>query len=212
MDMNKQIEVEFIGYLSKEKFEELKEKFEKEGIYKKKEKRLSFMYFRNRIPKDFSKLKDEKVDLRIRITNRKPELVIKQGLFTGSHTRKEISLNFPFNEIKKYIDFLAILGWKRGVIYVAKIVVYKYKGVEFSLVNIKDYGYNFEAEILTEKTKEQKAKKRIIKLLGGLQLKPFDEGGLIKQCNEINNRKEMQFDFFKYSFNYIKKRFSEFLV
>ena len=140
--MEKQIEVEYIGNISKEEFENLKKKFESEGIFKKRKERISFMYFRDKIPNDVSEIKDETIDLRLRVTNKKPEIILKKGLFTGSHSRKEISINFNIDQINNYIAFLSALDWNIGVIYAAETFVYEYKGIEFSLVKIKDYGYH----------------------------------------------------------------------
>ncbi len=209
MSLN-QIEVEFIGEIDKNKFLELKNLFEREGKFRKTKERLSFMYFRNKIPKDLSEIKDEPIDLRFRITNKIPEIVLKYGAFTGNHARKEISINIKNEEIEKYLELLALLGWYIGVIYAVKTYVYEYKGIEFSLVEIKDYGYNFEAEILTRENEADKAKKRIINELNVLGIKSFDEEGLNKQCNAINNNKKLQFDLLKQSFNELKTKFEEF--
>ena len=209
--MKKNIEVEYIGKISKEKLEALREKLETDGIFKKRKERISFMYFRDSIPNDISEIKEENTDLRIRITNKEPEIIVKSGLFTGAHFRKEISIAFPLDEIEKYIDFLSALGWNLGVIYAAETFVYEYKGIEISLVNIEDYGYNFEAEILTTKEEEEYARKKIQATLVELNLKQFDEERLNKQCNEINNRKAFRFDFSKQSFKEIQEKYPKFL-
>lgn len=208
--MEKQIEVELMGNLRKEKFLELQSLFEKEGAFKKKKRRLSLMYFRDKIPKDLIEIKDELVDLRLRITNGIPEVVIKYGLFTGSHAREEISINFDIKDFEKYIDLLKYLGWHLAVGYSTKTYVYNYKSVEFSLVEIKDYGYNFEAEIITENEESGNAKRKLTIFCEELGLKSFNENELDKQCNDINNKKEFQFDFNKQSSNKIREQFKEF--
>jgi CYTH domain-containing protein len=208
--MEKQIEVEFIGDITQEKFNELKDKFENEGTFKKRKERISLMYFRDKIPKDISEIKDEDTDLRLRITNKEPEIIIKKGSFTGTHSRKEISINFPISEMQKYVDFLSALNWNIGVIYAVETFVYEYKGIEFSLVDIEDYGYNFEAEILTTSEDEPNARVQINKMLEELGLKPFNEKGLNKQCNEINNREELRFNFAEQNIKEIQKKFSKF--
>ncbi|MBI2628460.1 hypothetical protein HYW74_00055 [Candidatus Pacearchaeota archaeon] len=207
-----QTEVEYIGEISKEKFDILKELFKSKGKFKKQKQRLSFMYFREFIPKGLSEIKNETVDLRFRVTNKQPEIILKYGLFDASHARKEISIEFELEESEKYIDFLSCLGWKIGVIYAAETLVYEYNEIEFSLVEIKDYGYNFEAEILADEDKVKEAKNKIEKQLNKLELKPFDEKGLNIQCNTINNKKDLQFDFSKQSFSEIKGRFKEFFI
>lgn len=205
-----QIEVEFIGEISKEKFLELKNLFEKEGNYKKHKERLSLLYFKDKIPKDIEEIQDELIDLRFRITNKEPEIVLKYGQFSGTNTREEIILKIKREEIENYIRFLNLFGWNIGTIYCTKTIVYEYKGVEFSLVEIKDYGHNFEAEILSDQKFVENAKRQIEKILESLSLTPFDKKGLYNQCNKINSIKKLQFDFGKQSFNRIKKRFANF--
>ena len=208
--MEKQIEVEFIGGLTKESFLELKSKFENEATFKKRKERISFMYFRDNIPKDLSEIKEEDTDLRLRITNKEVEMIVKRGSFTGTHSRIEIPINFNLEDTQKYIDFLSSLDWNIGVIYAVETLVYEYNDVEFSLIEIEDYGYNFEAEILTTEENEPKARQKINSILEKLDLHPFDEENLNKQCNEINNREELQFDFSKQTFSEIKRRFPKF--
>ncbi|HZX12126.1 MAG TPA: hypothetical protein VFE88_01585 [Candidatus Nanoarchaeia archaeon] len=201
-------EVEYIGELSDKQYNNLKSKF---GQPIKTKRRISFMYFKNGIPFEFSQAEDDGTDLRLRVTNGEPELILKQGSFTASHNRKETSVHFKLSEIQTYIDLLSGLGWKIVVAYGAETSVYKYNKIEFSLIKIKNYGYNFEAEILTSEDKVTEAKQKIEAELSKLELKPFDEQGLNKQCNAINNKKELQFDFSKQQFKDIEVRFKEFL-
>ena len=195
--MDKKTEVEVIGPLSKNKFEELKEIFSQKATFLGVNHKLTLMYFRDKIPKDIEEIKNEKVDLRLRIINKHPETVLKYGLFTGSHSREEISIKFDKQDFHKYIKFLCYLGWDKCVLYATKNYIYKYKGVEFSLVYINDYGYNFEAEIVTSKENEKEARKKIFAILKELEIAPFINEKMRKQCNDINNRKEFQFDFLK---------------
>lgn len=205
--MEEDIEIEYIGNLTKEKFLELQEKLKTDGEFLKQKNRVSFMYFRDYIPKDIFEISNEDIDLRIRITNGIPELVIKKGLFTGSHSRKEVLIAFSMKDLEKYINFLSIFGWNIGVIYSTKTQAYKYKGVELSLVDIKNYGYNFEAEILSNLKDTEKSKKKILSILNELGLSSFSEKELNNQCNSINNIKELQFDFSKESFKQFKNKF-----
>jgi len=206
-----QVEVEFMGSIDKKKFDELKLFFSKNGKFSKIKERISFMYFRDKIPKDLSEIKDEPVDLRFRITNKMPEIVLKYGNFSGSNARKEVSLEIKREEIENYIEFLHLLGWSIGVINATKTYVYDYQGVEYALVEIKDYGYNFEAEILSDENFVEAAKKQINQQLNLLDLKPFNEKELNQQCNAINNKKELQFDFSKQPFKHFRDRFKDFL-
>jgi len=208
--MEKQIEVEFIGEIKKEHFENLKSKFENEGKFIKKKERVSFMYFRDEIPNDLAEIKDEDTDIRLRITNNEGEIVVKKGSFTGTHSRKEISIPFPVEEIQNYVDFLASLDWTIGIVYAVKTLVYEYEDIEFSLVDIDGFGFNFEAEILTTPDEEPKAREKIERILTELNLVPFDEESLNKHCNLINNSVQLKFDFSKENIQDIKNRFPKF--
>ncbi len=202
-------EVEYIGKISKDNFQNLKELFEKKGVFQKKKSRISFMYFRDRIPKDLEEIKFEETDLRIRFTNKKSELVLKHGQFNAAHARKEISILFDQEETEKYIALLNCLGWYLGVIYATETFVYKYEEVEFSLIEIKDYGYNFEAEILTEEKKIKEARQKITTVLKNLDLREMNKEELNIQCNSINNKKDLQFNFRETPFSKIKIRFKD---
>ena len=205
--MQNTVEVEYIGNISKNKFIELKEQLEKEGSLKSTKNRLTLMYFRDKIPKDIKDIEDEKVDLRLRITNYQSELILKYGLFTGTHARDEISFKFEENEFEKYIKLLRYLDWNFVVVYATKTYAYNYKDVEFSLVEINDFGYNFEIEILTSKSNEEDARKKILNTYNEFGIKHFNNEELQKLCNRINNTKKLQYDLRTTNFNDIKKRF-----
>lgn len=115
--MKEKIEVEFIGRLDNNKFLELKDFLKKNGSFMGKKSRLSLIYFMERIPNDLAEIKDENVDLRLRITNNSPELILKYGLFNSTHAREEISINFNKAYFGKYINLLNYLGWYFAVAY-----------------------------------------------------------------------------------------------
>jgi len=205
------IEVESRGPLSMEDFARAKNFLEKNGRFKGENKRLSLMYFRNKFPKDMTEIKDEKVDLRIRVTNGQAELVLKYGTFSASDSRKEISIFFAQTDIEKYIDLLALLDWYLCVAYATKAYTFDYEGVEFGLIEIFGYGHNFEAEILTTEEKIPQAKEKIEQLLKSLRLKVFTQDEFDKQCSDINNQKGLQFDLSKQKYEEIEDKFSEVL-
>ncbi len=207
---NKDIEVEISGKISLEQFKKIREILEEGGTFKKLKARLSFMYFRNSIPKDLSEIKDDLVDLRFRVTNKEPEIVLKYGSFTGNHARKEITLSLTKENMSNYIEFLNLLGWSRIVVYATRTYTYQYQNIEFALVEIKDYGYNFEAEIITDESHIAEAQEKIREELNRLGLVPFSDEDLTLQCNQINNTKKLQFDLNLNTLVEIKSRFKEF--
>ena len=208
--MKKQIEVEFIGNLTKERFNELKEFFNENGKFKEEKDRFQLVYFRDKIPKDLREIKDEKVDLKLRVTNKKVELILKYGLFTASHARKEISIRLNNKDFENCIEILNYLNWSNAVIDATKTYVYNYKNIEFSLVETKEYGYNFEAEILTNKNNVDDAKKKIMPILKELSLRPFTQDEIFDWCNKMNNDKKLMFNFNKDPIEEIREKYKEF--
>jgi len=131
-------------------------------------------------------------------------------LFDFVNVRKELSIKFDTNDFEKYIDMLHYLGWDTGVVYATKVFLYLYKGAEISLVNIIDYGYNFEIEIISEERDIETAKKQISVIMKELSLITFNKQQLRKQCNEINNNKNLRFDFKRQNFDELYRKFKEF--
>jgi hypothetical protein len=63
---------------------------------------------------------------------------------------------------------------------------------------------------LTTPEDEPHARNEINNVLKELELKPFDEQGLNKQCNEINNREKLRFNFAEQNIKEIQEKFSKF--
>ena len=84
----KQIEVEHRGKISEKKFNELKSFFYKNAKFLGEKDRFSVIYFQSK-SKNPEDRKNDLIDLKVRITNRKTELVMKHGKCSGSDSRKE---------------------------------------------------------------------------------------------------------------------------
>ena len=205
------IEVEARGPLTKKQFQGLKRYLAKNGRLLGRKTRLSLIYFRKRIPKNVNTIKNDPVDLRLRITNGRAAMVMKYGQWSGSDARKEFE--FPINkkQFGQAIEFLAALGWSKTVAYATDTSIYQYKNIEFAVVEIKGYGQVYEAEILVKNKKGvAPARKKIKAICSQLNLREYQQGEFEKQCNQINNTKKLQFDFSKTSFNVLQKRFKKF--
>lgn len=205
------IEVEIRGPLEKDSFNKLKEFFDKNAKFIIKEERLSLLYFRDCIPKDVEEIKDDKVGLRLRTTNKNAEIILKYGKWAGSDTRKEISIPIKISKFDEAIEFFNILGWYICVVYDTKTYVYNYKNIEFSLVDISNFGYSYEAELIASDKKDiEKLRSRILVACKELELREYRKGEFEKQCNAINNTKSLQFDFNKDSIRDFMKKFKKF--
>lgn len=208
--MSKNIEIEERGPLREKEFNDLLNFMEDNAKFIEKQKRLTLMYFKdNKIPECVTEIEDEKTDLRLRITNKDGELVLKHGNWSGSDIRKEFSVNIGNKDFEDTIHILNILGWHVAATKITETYLYKYKGIEFSIVEIKNYGYQYEAEILASEKPDEK-RKEIKEVLEKLELPTFTEEEFIEQCNSINHIKGHQFDFRNDNPEDVRYKFSDF--
>lgn len=210
--MIKDIEVETRGPLTKKGFDKLNNFMKKNGKFINEKKRLTILYFRDKIVKSCLEVKNDPVDLRIRITNKKAEIIMKYGVWGGSDNRKEFPFEIKLNDFEKAIEFLKHLGWHLCTIQTTNSKVYVYKGIEFAIVEVTHMKFRYyEAEIMVhKKSKVQAAEKKINELCEKLGLKAYEEKEFEKQLDKLNNAKEFQFDFKKNSPFIIRKKFKEF--
>ncbi len=203
------IEVEHRGNLTKSKFEELRNIFEKEAEFFGKKDRFSIIYSqaKNDQAKD---LHISPIDLKLRITNREPELVLKYGKWSGNDARKEFSFPVEIEKVEEMVEFLKILGHYHGVLQATTTHFYNYRGVDFSLVDVPDWGYYFEAEIVTNKNEVNRANKKINNACDQLSLEILDHEGFCKLLMSLNKRPGYRFNFKKDDFLELKKRFKKY--
>lgn len=199
------IEVEHRGVLTEEKFLELNKLLKKNGKFLGEKNRFSVIYSPR--GKESFKISNSKIDLRPRITNRKAELVLKYGNWSGNDARKEFSFPIELKKFEEAIEFLFILGFYYGVLQATKSHLYLYKGVEVVLVEVPGFGYYFEAEIVTDQNFIERAHKKIMSVYKELDLNVFSKKDFRKLLKDLNNRPGFRFNFKKEKFSDIKKRF-----
>lgn len=195
------IEVEVRGKI--EDFDKVLNNFKSKARFIEEKDRLSLIYFRHEVVKDVSDVRDEMVDLRLRITNKKSELILKYGTWGGSDSRKEISIPISINKFLEAVELLHLIGWNKGVVMETNTYVFNYKDVEFSLVKSKHLNY-FEAERLVAETKNnRKEEEKINEVCVEMKLKPFTDKEFIDEINKVNNSGD-KFDFERDSFDKVK--------
>ena len=199
------IEVEHRGSLTEKQFKELNIFLKKNGKFLEEKDRFSVIYSPR--GKESLKISNSKIDLRPRITNKKAELVLKYGNWSGNDARKEFSFPIELKKFEELIEFLFILGFYYGVLQATKSYLYKYKGVEIVLVKVPAWGYYFEAEISVDPDSVDKANKMINLVCHELGLEVLDKKGFYDLCDEFNQRPGFRFNFKKEKFSDIKKRF-----
>ncbi len=141
--MKKDIEVELRGLLSKEQYDGLNETLVgKSGL--KEEKYRILLDYSTYLPGEG--IEDRKKDIRVRVTNGVPEIVVKLGSWGGSESRKELSFKGSPGSFDTLVEIFGNLGFTKAVLCERRTKAYDYKGVEFALVEVPGHSYYFEAE------------------------------------------------------------------
>lgn len=202
--MDKNIEIEIRGPLSKEKFNNLVSFFDKEG------RKLTE---KDRILIDYSTfleggVENRNKDIRLRVTNGIPEIIVKLGKWGGTDQRKELSVFTNPNSFDNLVEIFGELGFVKGMLCARKSKVYEYKGVEFALVEVPNHSYYYEAEKMAhENESAEQIIEKIKKLCLDLQLEMFDQKTFFEYIDTLNKEANEVFDYTTYSQNYFKNRF-----
>ena len=202
------IEVEHRGLITKEEFNRFKHFFRKNGKYLGEKKRFSLIH--NTSEKSVREIKDNPVDIKLRLTNKKPELAVKYGKWSGKDARREFNFSLEPNMFDDMLELLKILGYHKFVLMANTKYDYFYHGIEFSLVKVPDWGFYFEAEILTKESFKEQADRKLDHEIVELGLKVLDEDEFYDLLDELNNRRGFRIDLYKVSLKEIKKRFSDY--
>jgi len=200
------IEVEVRGIINKNKYDELNKLFGKEGKFLDHKDRVVVCY---PDPETGSLVEQCKTDIRVRTTNGIPEIIIKLGEWGNQdESRRELSLVGKKGEFDKMILMLAAMGHKKGIMAVRHGKIYEYKGVEFSLVEVPNHSYYFEAEIMVKnEASKNEATKKITKICNELGLNILTQQGFFDYINQLNAESNETFDFTDYKEGYFAKRF-----
>jgi len=148
--------------------------------------------------------------LKLRITNKKTELVLKYGRWSGKDARKEFLFPIESKKFGEMTEFLQILGYYYGVLQATKTYLYMYKGVELAAVKVPKWGYYFEAEIATEQDNVKPVNEKIMLVCHELSLDVLNDKDFCKLLEELNERPGFRFNFKKENFSEIKKRFVDY--
>lgn len=202
--MAKNIEIEIRGPLTKEKFDGLTDLFEK------KAKKVAE---KDRVFIDYSTFLDggvenRKKDIRLRVTNGNPEIIVKIGEWGGTDQRKELSVFTKPGEFDTLVEIFGELGFTKGVLGRRKSRVYDYQGIEFTLVEVPGHSYYYEAEKMVDVNEDQATiTKEIHDRCKKLGLTFFDKKEFFNYINTLNKEANEIFDYDSYTPGYFKTRF-----
>lgn len=201
--MTKNIEVEHSGPLTSEQAERLIAFFDKYG-----EKVTT----KHRVLIDYSTflgdgLEHRKKDIRLRITNGNPEIIVKLGDWTSSNHRKELSVFTEAGSFDTLVQIYAALGYKKGMLCERTTEVYNYDDIEFAIVRVPGNSFHFEAEIMADENGIEAAKNHIREVCEKLGLEIFTDEGCIAYIEKLNKEVNEVFDFDNYTENYFENRY-----
>lgn len=203
--VEKTVEVEVRGSLSKEKYEELIKLLSEKADSKKT---------KNRILIDYSTflphggIKERTRDIRLRATNGVPEIIVKMGSWGGSENRKEYSVLASKGEFDKLVQIFAAIGLTKGMLCIRKSEVFQYQGIEFALVEVPDHSYYFEAEkMIGQSDEKEMAIQEIEDILKEFKLEQFSHEEFYEYIEKLNKEANEVFDYSSYKENYFKERF-----
>lgn len=150
------------------------------------------------------------LDIRARITNDEPELVIKIGKWKGSDIRDEVSIQLKKGEFVNLIAVCAALGYTEAIVTQNVTFVYEYKGVEFSLVDKMGHSYFFEAEKLIESENEmekEQVQREIQAICQELGLSLFSDEQFFDYIKLLNKEVNLYFDWHKDGGQFFQEKF-----
>lgn len=192
----KDIEIELRGSLSEKEYIRLENFLKQKGSFKLNKERILIDYS-TFIPSEG--LEGRTNDIRLRVTNKIPEIVVKIGKFGGAENRKEISVLGNQGDFDKLVQVFAVLGLKKGMLCVRKSRVYMYKKIEFTLVQVPGHSFYFEAEkLISPEEDKEKAQEEIKRVCRELELELFDDKDLFAYIKKLNEEANEIFDYENY--------------
>ena len=152
-------------------------------------------------------MKHRKKDIRLRITNGEPEIIVKLGDWTSSNHRKELSVFTERGSFDTLVQIYAALGYKKGMLCERITEVYNYDDIEFAIVEVPGNSFHFEAEIMADEGGIEAAKSHIQGVCEELGLEIFTDEGYIAYIERLNKEANEIFDFNNYTENYFEDRY-----
>lgn len=121
-------------------------------------------------------VRERTLDIRARITNGEPEMIIKRGTWGGDEVREEVSVPVHRGKFFDLLRAYALLGYTKGVLVVRKNRVYRYRDTEFVLVTIPNHSSFFEIERIVEHEAEHDAARAVLEeVVQSLSLETFSD-------------------------------------
>ncbi len=200
------IEVEVRGSLDQEGYKRLDTFFSVNGVFQKTKNRLLIDYS-TFLPNEG--VRERTRDIRLRMTNGKPEIVVKIGAWGGTEQRRELSVLTEEGSFDTLVEIFGVLGFRKGAMCVRNSRVYDYRGVEFALVEVPGHSYYFEAEKMVSQDEDREvATMEIRSLCQELGLELFTQEAFFSYIERLNKESNKIFDIAEYHEGDFKRRFA----
>ncbi|MEI6650790.1 MAG: CYTH domain-containing protein [Candidatus Moraniibacteriota bacterium] len=203
--MIQDIEVELRGLLTDEQYDRLNSKLSERSELKEEKYRVLLDYS-TFLPGEG--IKDRKKDIRIRVTNGIPEIVVKLGSWGGSESRRELSFKGNPGSFDTLVEIFGHLGFTKAVLCERRTKVYDYKGIEFALVEVPDHSHYFEAEMMAHgETDLVQTEREIREVCDELGLSIMNKEEFFRYIDTLNKEANSVFEFDSYTGNRFKDEF-----
>ncbi len=180
------------GLVPESELERIKEFLENNAEFKGKKERILLDY------STFLEggVRERTLDIRARITNGVPEMIIKKGSWGGSDSREEISVIGQEGSFTNMVRLYAALGYKKAVLVERNSLVYRYGDTEIALVEVPGHSHFFEVEKeVQDKDDIGKAQEEIKQVCAELGLSVFSDDEWFDYVELLNKEANGVFDF-----------------
>jgi len=204
--MTNPIEVEVRGPLTKEQYTAHTKYFDKHATFVEEKHRILIDYSLCKSHKD---LVNRTEDIRLRVTNKVPEIIVKLGGWGSKDSRKELSVITPEGTFDTLVQIYATLGYKKGVLCIRNSRIYMYQDTEFAFVEVPNHSYYYEAERLVHDDSESDdASLAVQKICNDLKLPVFSDEEFFDYIKLLNKEANTMFDFDNYTDGHFKKTYN----
>ena len=117
------IEVEVRGKIEGD-FDKTLSLFKKKSKFIEEKDRFTLTFFNHGFVKDVREILNDPIDLRLRVTNKKAEIILKHGRFGGTDQRKEFSIPISLDKFDEAVEMFGLLGWNIGITFATKTFVF----------------------------------------------------------------------------------------
>lgn len=187
-----QFEVELRGpIVSVQEYNRLEQLLSTRGTFVREDKRIIVDYttFLD------GGVRERTLDIRARVTNGEPEIIIKRGSWGGDEVREEVSVPVHRGKFFDLLRAYALLGYTKGVLVARKSKVYTYQDTEIVLVTIPNHSSFFEAEhIVQHEAQHDAARAQLEHVVQSLGLTTFSDEEWFTYLETLNKEANGVYD------------------